>query len=107
MKYVLGRIGTFTFKTLSKINNLNKVLDLSYTSAASIVTRLGDIGFSLSKSTTFLGKFCKAVKFFNFSSEIILGNFFRRLGTFYWSHWRQVCEKKIPSNQCSLLNFGE
>ena len=41
---------------------------------------------NLSKSTTFLGNLCKGVKILNFSSEIILGNFYRHLVTFYWSH---------------------
>ena len=42
---------------------------------------------SLPKSTTFLGNFCKGVKNYHFSSKIILGNFYRHLETFYWSHW--------------------
>ena len=42
---------------------------------------------SLPKSHTFLGNFYKGAKIFNFSGEIILGNFFRHLATFYWSHW--------------------
>ena len=51
------------------------------------VTRLGDLlDFNLLKSPTFLGNFCKAVKVFNIASEIILGNFYRHLVTFYWSH---------------------
>ena len=48
------------------------------------VTRLGDFllfgqlfkplaTINLSKSPTFLGNFCKGVKIFNFSSEIIFG----------------------------------
>ena len=51
------------------------------------VTRLGDLldfgHFSkafatiiLPKSPTFLGNFCKGVKIFNFSCEIIFGQFF-------------------------------
>ena len=31
-------------------------------------------------------QFCKGVKIFQFSSEIILGNFYRHLATFYWSN---------------------
>ena len=42
---------------------------------------------NLPKSTTFLSNFCKGVKIFNFSSEIILGNFYGHLATFHWSHW--------------------
>ena len=58
------------------------------------VTRLGDLldfgqlfkAFSLAKSLTFLGDFCKGVNIFNFSSEINLGNFYKHLVTFYLSH---------------------
>ena len=42
---------------------------------------------NLSKSPTFLGNFCKGVKIFHFSIEIILGNFCRLLAIFFWSHW--------------------
>ena len=38
------------------------------------------------KSPIFLGHFCKGVKILNFSSEIILGNFYRHLATFYRPH---------------------
>ena len=41
---------------------------------------------SLPKSPTFLDNFCKGVKIFHFSSEIIFRNFNRYLATFYWSH---------------------
>ena len=62
------------------------------------MTRLGDLlnfeqvlkplaTINLPKSPTLLGNFCTGVKIFNFSSEIILGNFYRLLKTFYWSHW--------------------
>ena len=37
---------------------------------------------NLPKSATFLGNFCKGVKIYNFSSEIILGNFYRHLAIF-------------------------
>ena len=40
-----------------------------------------------SKSPTFLGNFCKGVKIYHFSSELILGNFYRHLAIFFWSHW--------------------
>ena len=36
----------------------------------------------LPKSPTFLGNFCKGVKSYHFSSEIILGNFYRHLAIF-------------------------
>ena len=40
----------------------------------------------LPKSPTFLGNFCKGVKIYNFLLEIILGNFYRHLAIFLWSH---------------------
>ena len=40
----------------------------------------------LPKLPTFLRNFCKHVKMFNFASEIIFGNFYSHLATFYWSH---------------------
>ena len=36
--------------------------------------------------------FCKGVENFHFSLEIILGNFYRHLATFYWSHCRDTKE---------------
>ena len=50
----------------------------------------------LSKSPTVQGNFCKGVKIFNFSSEIILGNFYRHLATFYWSHWLLLLKLLLP-----------
>ena len=41
---------------------------------------------NLPKSPSYLGNFCKGVKIFNFSSETILGNFYRHLAIFFWSH---------------------
>ena len=51
------------------------------------MTRLGDLlkplaTINLSKSLTFLGIFCKDVKIYHFSTEIILGNFYRHLVIF-------------------------
>ena len=40
----------------------------------------------LPKSPTLLGNFCKGVKIYHFYSEIILGNFYRHLAIFFWSH---------------------
>ena len=40
----------------------------------------------LPKSSIFLGNFCKIAKIFYFASEIIFGQIFRHLATFYWSH---------------------
>ena len=47
---------------------------------------------NLPKSPTFLGNFCKGVKIFNFSSEIIFRQLLLKFGDFFWSHWRQYRE---------------
>ena len=57
-----------------------------------IVTRLGNFlkplaTINLPKSPTFLGIFCKGVKIYLCSSVINLGNFYRHLAIFFWSHW--------------------
>ena len=41
---------------------------------------------NLSNSPTFLGDFCKDVKIYHFSGEIIFGHFYRHLAIFFWSH---------------------
>ena len=57
------------------------------------VTRMGDLldfgqlfkplaALNWPKSSTFLGNFCKGVKIYQSSSEIILGNFDRQLAIF-------------------------
>ena len=47
---------------------------------------------NLPKSPTFSGNFCKGVKIYHFSNEIILGNFCRHLAIFFWSYWsRSKC----------------
>ena len=67
------------------------------------VTRLGDLldfGYflntlatiNLPKSPTFLGNFCKGVKTFHFSSEIIFGQLLLTFGVFFWSHWAQLTD---------------
>ena len=38
---------------------------------------------NLPKSLTFLGNFCKGVKIYHFSSEIIFGQLLHRFGDFY------------------------
>ena len=53
--------------------------------------------FNLLKSPTFLCNLCEGVKIFNFSSEIILGNFYRHLATFYWSHSSHHHQRDDPS----------
>ena len=71
---------------------------------ATNVTRLGDFlhfgqflkplaTINLPIPLTFLGNFCKGVKIIHFSSEIILGNFYRHLAIFIWSHW--TCSTKL------------
>ena len=40
----------------------------------------------LPKLPTLVGNFCKGVKIIHYSSEIILGNFYKHLAIFYWSH---------------------
>ena len=58
------------------------------------VTRLGDLldfgqgfkalaKFNLPKSPTFLGNFCKGVKIYCFSCEIIIGQLFWTFGNFF------------------------
>ena len=42
---------------------------------------------NLLKIFRIIRQFCKGAKILNFSSEIILDNFYRLLATFYWSHW--------------------
>ena len=69
------------------------------------VARLGDLlqlgNFSkpvvtiiLPKSSTLLCNFCKGVKIFHFSSKFILGNCYRHLTTFYWSHWLKMARSR-------------
>ena len=66
----------------------------------------------LPKSLTFLGNFCKDVKIFNFLVKLFLGNFYRLLATFYWSHWyglKSICGhsrwKVIGSNPHTVKLF--
>ena len=69
------------------------------------MTRLGDLldfgqvfkpfaTINLPKSPTFLGNFCKDVKIYNFSSEIIFGHFYRHLAIFS-GHTSCVREERI------------
>ena len=43
----------------------------------------------LPKSPTFLGNFCEGVEIFHFPVKSCLGNFYRHLAIFYWSHCSQ------------------
>ena len=65
------------------------------------VTRLGDLlhlgnflkplaTINLAKSPTFLGNFCKGVKIYIFLVKSFLGNFYRHLALFIWSHWLET-----------------
>ena len=38
-------------------------------------------------SATVLGNHCKDVKFYHFLVKSLLGNFYRHLAIFFWSHW--------------------
>ena len=60
---------------------------------------------NLPKSPTFLGNFCEGVKIIHFSCEIILGNFYRHLAIFIWSHWssNKVQSKIFQSNSTSIF----
>ena len=60
---------------------------------------------NLSTSPTLLGNFCKGVKIFDFSSEIILGNIFRHVATFYWSHWLQHANSLSHKTSFSLTRL--
>ena len=56
----------------------------------------------LPKSHTFLGDFCKGVKIFIFLVKSFLGNFYRNLAFFYWSH----CRSKTKLQRELLSNVG-
>ena len=60
---------------------------------------------SLAKSTTFLGNFCKGVKIFNFLAKSFLGNFYRHMANFYWSHWLLLKCHHRASHDCVKTNF--
>ena len=68
-------------------------LNVSYS-----VTRLGNIWtfcnflkplatINLPQSSPFLGNFCKGVKIIHLLGKLFLGNFYRHLAIFIWSHW--------------------
>ena len=57
---------------------------------------------NLPRFLTFLGNFCKGVKIYHFSGEIIFGSFYRHLAIFFWLHWpylkkteRKICQSKV------------
>ena len=62
------------------------------------VTRSGDLldfgqlfkplaTINLPRFATFLGNVCKGVKIYHFLLKSFLGNFYRHLAIFFWSHW--------------------
>ena len=52
----------------------------------------------LHKSPTFLGNYCKGVKIYHFSSEIILGIFYRHLAIFFWSLCQEGPLSSVPQS---------
>ena len=56
-----------------------------YWTLGNLSTSLATI--NLPKSPTFLGNFSKGVKIKKILVKSFLGNFYRHLETFYWSHW--------------------
>ena len=53
-----------------------------------------------------LGNLCKFVKIFHFSSKFFLGNFYRHLATFYWSHCCQLFDRVTGNKEKSRLNMS-
>ena len=49
---------------------------------------------NLPKSPTFLGNFCKGVKIYHFSSEIIFGQLLQTFGNFFWSTVPELRENR-------------
>ena len=69
------------------------------------LTRLGDfLHFGQPfKSHTLLGNFCKGVKIIHFSRGIILGNLYRHLAIFIWSHWLPPSRPRSASSSLNLI----
>ena len=49
----------------------------------------------LPKLPTLLGNFCIGVKIFHFQVKSFLGNFYRHLANFYWSHCLRIMTKNL------------
>ena len=75
------------------------------------MTRLGDLldfgqvlkplaTINLPKSPIFLDNFCKGVKIYLFLAKSFLGNCYRHLAIFIWSHW-------LESSFANLMNGVE
>ena len=60
---------------------------------------------NLPKSATFLDNFCKCVKIFNYLMTPFLGNFYRHLVTFFWSHWAWYPENIVITFLDALLSL--
>ena len=61
---------------------------------------------NLPKHLTFLGNFCKGVKIIHFTSEIIFGQLYRHLATFYWPHCLLV-RGSMTDLLCAWFGFNE
>ena len=66
----------------------------------------------LPKSPTILVNFCKGVKIIHFLVKSFLGNFYRNLAIFIWSHWRGAryllaCEITSPFNKCYSRSYNK
>ena len=79
---------------ITKITNKIKrmVMALLINALWSIFCALGNFlkplaTINLPKSLTLLGNFCKGVKIYHFLVKSFLGNFYRHLAIFFWSHW--------------------
>ena len=67
----------------------------------------------LPKLPTFLGNFCKGIKIYHFLVKSFLGNFYRYLAIFSWSHWFRSKGFKPPRtsdfsdrSDCRSVNFN-
>ena len=58
---------------------------------------------NLPKSPTFLGNLCKGVKLIIFLVKSFLGNFFRHLAIFFWSHGPSLTHYPLPDK--SFISF--
>ena len=60
---------------------------------------------NLPKSPTFFGNFCKGVKIYHFSSEIVFGQLLKTFGDFFWSHWWHHPENELKPNAIVTNNY--
>ena len=59
----------------------------------------------LPKSSIHFKPFCKSVKIVHFTREILFGQLYRHLATFYWSHCVQARKRKRERERCEPI-FG-